>query len=461
MIELKGKYNKDCKIFIDNIENEAIGLIQSILDQPVSNNVPIRIMPDTHAGKGIVIGFTMPLTSLLSPGFVGVDIGCGMLSAKFSDKSKLNLEKIDNKIRENLPMGFNIHESNKFNSIPFDDVQRVADIFTIKFNEKFETNYKSPTYNENWLMNKLRDIGMDINIFYKSIGTLGGGNHFIEIGKSDTHDSYWVTIHSGSRNFGLKIADYWTNVAKGKVTVASDQYNKELEDIILNTEPKKLIPIKIKELKDKYKMGVSKDYLSGDNLIGYLYDMIFAQHYAMWNRQTMLDIIKESIGVKNFEEVISTIHNYIDFNDFIIRKGAISSYEGQKLIIPFNMRDGLLICEGKSNKDWNYSAPHGAGRIMSRSESKQKIDLSKFKKSMMGVYSTSVSKDTLDESPFAYKNSELIEKLIQPTVTILEKVKPILNIKDSGKSMSWKEKKLEKKKRDLEREFFRKMKKMD
>ena len=458
MLELKGKYNKDCKIFTTDIENEAIGLIQSILDQPVSNDVKIRIMPDVHAGKSIVIGFTMPLTDLINPQICGVDIGCGMLSARFSDKYKLDLEKIDNKIRENLPMGFNIHESNMFNSIPFGDVQRVADIFTVKFNEKFKTTYKSPTYNENWLMNKLKDIGMDVNTFFKSIGTLGGGNHFIEVGVSDLSGDYWVTIHSGSRNFGLKIADYWTNVAKGKVLVASDEYNKELENIILNTEPKKLIPIKIKELKDKYKMGVSKEYLSGDNLIGYLYDMIFAQYYAVWNRQVMLDIIKDSMGVKEFDEIISTVHNYIDFNDFIIRKGAISSYEGQKMVIPFNMRDGLLICEGKSNNDWNYSAPHGAGRIMSRSEAKKKVDLSKFKTTMKDVYSTSITKDTLDESPFAYKNSELIEELIQPTAIILERVKPILNIKDAGKSISWKERKLKKKKRDLERESSRKMK---
>ena len=457
MLEIKGKFGT-AKIMIDEVEDGLFQQIYSVLDSPASKESKIVIQPDCHVGAGICVGFTMELGEMLLPAWLGVDLGCGMLSARFSDKYKLDLEKIDNKIRENLPMGFNIHESNMFNSIPFGDVQRVADIFTVKFNEKFKTTYKSPTYNENWLMNKLKDIGMDVNTFFKSIGTLGGGNHFIEVGVSDLSGDYWVTIHSGSRNFGLKIADYWTNVAKGKVLVASDEYNKELENIILNTEPKKLIPIKIKELKDKYKMGVSKEYLSGDNLIGYLYDMIFAQYYAVWNRQVMLDIIKDSMGVKEFDEIISTVHNYIDFNDFIIRKGAISSYEGQKMVIPFNMRDGLLICEGKSNNDWNYSAPHGAGRIMSRSEAKKKVDLSKFKTTMKDVYSTSITKDTLDESPFAYKNSELIEELIQPTAIILERVKPILNIKDAGKSISWKERKLEKKKRDLERESFRKMK---
>jgi len=458
MLELKGKYTT-AKIMIDDVEDGLFQQIYSVLDSPASKGLKIVIQPDCHVGAGICVGFTMELGEMLLPAWLGVDLGCGMLSARFSNKYKLDLEKVDKKIREKLPMGFEIHESNRFNDIPYGDVQRVADIFTIKYNEKFGTHYKSPSYNEKWLIGKFKDIGMDINTFYKSIGSLGGGNHFIEIGVSDLSGDYWVTIHSGSRNFGLKVADYWTNVAKGKVSVATDAYNKELEDIILNTEPKKLIPVKIQELKDKYKVGVNKEYLSGDNMMGYLYDMIFAQMYALWNRQTMLDIIKDVIGVKEFDEVISTVHNYIDFNDFIIRKGAISSYEGQKMIIPFNMRDGLLVCQGKSNEDWNFSAPHGAGRIMSRSEAKKKVDLSKFKMTMKDVYSTSITKDTLDESPFAYKKSELIEELIQPTATILERVKPILNIKDAGKSVSWKEKKLEKKKRDLERESFRKMKK--
>jgi tRNA-splicing ligase RtcB (3'-phosphate/5'-hydroxy nucleic acid ligase) len=447
MLELKGKYNKDCKVFAEEVENEAISLIQAILDERVSDNVPVRIMPDVHAGKSIVIGFTMPLTNLLSPAFVGVDIGCGMLSAKFSGTYKLNLEQLDTQIRNVVPVGFNVHGETMFKDIPFDEVQRTANLFTTKFNEKFGTDYVAPTYSEKWLENKLKDIKMDGEKFWKSIGSLGGGNHFIEVGK-DSNSDFWVTVHTGSRNFGLKIADYWTNVAKGKVVIASKEYNKELNNIFDNTVPKNLIPVKVKELKEKYGLGIDKSYLSNENLMGYLYDMIFAQKYAEWNRDTILSLIKDKLKIKDFDEVISTIHNYIDFNDFIIRKGAISSYKGDKMIIPFNMRDGILLCEGKSNEDWNFSAPHGAGRVMSRTKAKQAVDLDKFKESMKGIYSTSVNKNTLDESPFAYKKSEMIEKAIEPTATILDRIKPILNIKDSGKSESWKERKKKMKKRN-------------
>lgn len=463
MLELKGKYNKDCKIFVDQIEQEAISLIQSILDKKVSDGVPVRIMPDVHAGKGITIGFTMPLTELLSPAYVGVDIGCGMLSAKFDGQTSMDLEKIDVRIREGVPMGFNLHEERLVKTLPFGEVQRIADEFTKRFNENFDTSYSAPTYDEKWLDKKMKDIKMDPIKFWKAIGTLGGGNHFIEVGKSDKSNSYWVTVHSGSRNFGLKIADYWTNVANGKVKQVPKEYNEELQIIIQNTNPKSAIPKKVQTLKEKYGFGIDKEFLSGDNLIGYLYDMIFAQQYATWNRETMLDSIQKALKIKGFEEVINTTHNYVDFKDFVIRKGAISAYKGEKLIIPFNMRDGILICEGKSNENWNNSAPHGAGRLMSRSKAKESVDLVDFKRTMKGVYSTSVCKGTLDESPFAYKSAEMIEKAIEPTAVILEKIKPMLNIKDKSEGMSWKERKAQKKKsekRKAERNemAYRKMK---
>lgn len=271
-------------------------------------------------------------------------------------------------------------------------------------------------------------------------------NHFIELGRSNKTGDYWVTIHTGSRNFGLKIADYWTNVAKGKVFVASTEYNTELNDIILNTYPKSDIPKKIQDLKSRYNLGINTEYLSGDNLVGYLFDMIFAQFYAEWNRRTILKEIKEILNIVKFNEQINSTHNYVNFKDFIIRKGAISSYIGEKMIIPFNMRDGILICEGKSNDDFNNSAPHGAGRVMSRSKAKESVNIDAFRKSMEGIYSTSVCKQTLDESPFAYKNSEMIENAIEPTATIIDKIKPILNIKDKSEGDSWKERKEKKKK---------------
>lgn len=465
MITLYGKYNKDCKVFTDEVEPQALSLIQGILDKRVSADIPVRIMPDVHAGKGITIGFTMPLTDMLSPAYVGVDIGCGMVSAKFDGNTSMDLEKLDDIIRDAIPMGFNVHETPVFDAMPFGDVQKVADRFANMYNERFGTSYVAPTYDDKWLDKKLREIRMDVSKFWNAIGTLGGGNHFIEVGRSDVDNSYWVTVHSGSRNFGLKVADYWTNVANGKVKKTPVEYTVELNRIVTETVPKSDIPKRIEQLKVKYGLGVDKEFLQGDDLIGYLFDMVFAQQYAMWNRETMLSIIKKAIGIKAFTDVVHSTHNYIDFRDFIIRKGAISSYKGEKMIIPFNMRDGILICEGKSNSDWNYSAPHGAGRIMSRSKAKESVDLNDFKKSMKGIYSTSVCKSTIDESPFAYKSSEMIENAIEPTATIVERIKPILNIKDKSEGMSWKEKREKKKlerKRDAERKAmaYRKMKRM-
>jgi RNA-splicing ligase RtcB len=265
-------------------------------------------------------------------------------------------------------------------------------------------------------------------------------NHFIEIG-IDSNEDYWITVHTGSRNFGLKVADYWNNVARAQTIVAPDQYARELDNIKQNTLPLNLIPQKIQELKDKYKVGVNKEYLQGDDMIGYLFDMIFAQKYAEWNRMTIMNIIKDIIGISKFDEIVSTVHNYIDTKDMIIRKGAIASYVGEKLIIPFNQRDGILLCEGKSNPDWNFSGPHGAGRKWSRSKAKEMVTVEQVKKSMKGIYTTSVCKETLDESAFAYKNSETIEGAIEPTANIIDRIKPILNIKDTGKMESWKERK--------------------
>lgn len=447
MIELKGKYNKDCKIFIDDIESEAYTLIQTILDQQVSENVPVRIMPDVHAGKGIVIGFTMPITTMLSSLHVGVDIGCGMLSARFSGsyKKKLDLVKMDIEVKNEVPMGFNIHETGQFLTIPYKEVQEVADRFVVKYNEKFGTSYVAPTYNDKWLAKKLKDIKIEESKFWNAIGTLGGGNHFLEMGV-DSNGDYWFTIHCGSRNFGLKVADYWTNVAKSQLSVTPDVYNKEMDDIKLNTFPKNLIPKKLEELRNKYKMGINKEYLLGDNMIGYMFDMIFAQKYAEWNRQTILEIVQRILDIDKFDEVISTIHNYIDPKDMIIRKGAVASYVGQKLIIPFNQKDGILICEGKSNPDWNQSAPHGAGRKWSRSKAKTMVTVAQVEESMKGIYTTSVCKETLDESVFAYKDSKIIEELIEPTATILDRIVPLWNCKDTGKQVSWKERKLLKQK---------------
>lgn len=456
MIELKGKYT-DAKIFIDNVEEGVFSQVYDIINSPTSKGLKVRVMPDTHVGSGVCVGMSMELGTYLNPSIVGCDIGCGVSGSKFTKNNDVNLEKLENYIRKNVPTGFNLHENSVVNKLNFSEIQRIADLFISKYNIKFNTFYVAPNYSYKWLSDKLNDINMDESKFWKAIGTMGGNNHFIELGL-DTNFNYWITVHTGSRNLGIKIFDYWVNVANGKVKILSDEYNKELDNIILNTIPKKDIPLKIRDLKEKYDIGINKGYLYGDNLIGYIFDMIFCQYYASINRKTILDIIKGGLNIQKYDETISTIHNYIDVDDMIIRKGAVKSYIGENFFLPFNMRDGILILDGLSNSDWNYSSPHGSGRLFSRSHAKQNIDFDEYKKSMKGIYTTSVCKDSIDESPMSYKSSKLIESLIQDTAIVIDRIKPLMNIKDSGKSLSWKERKLEKKRKDLERESYRKMK---
>lgn len=463
MIELKGKYT-DAKIFIDNIEEGVFGQIYDVINSKISDGLKVRIMPDVHVGSSICIGFSMELGEYLNPNHVGCDIGCGLLAGKFNKNVSLDLKKIERKIREVIPTGFNIHKSAIINKIDFDEIQKTADLFIIEYNRKFDTDYTSPTFNEKWLSSMLKRIKMDETKFWNSIGTMGGNNHFCELGRDENTD-YWITIHTGSRNLGIKIFDYWNNVAKGKTFTASKEYNYELQDIIQNTIPKSDIPKRMKELKEKYSVGINKEYLSGDNMFGYLMDMIFTQYYAKLNRYTILESIKKILKIKNYEEMISTTHNYIDMKDMVIRKGSVSSYKGELFLLPFNMRDGILILDGKSNSDWNYSAPHGSGRLFSRSKAKEMVDYDKYRKSMEGIVTTSVNKSTIDESPQSYKSSKLIESLIDDTATVVNRIKPVLNIKDKSEGISWKERK-DRKKKDQDRKkerkekSYRKMKRM-
>ncbi|WP_028330720.1 RNA-splicing ligase RtcB [Brachyspira alvinipulli] len=388
MIELKGKYNKDCKIFTDNIDEESYSVLYKILNEKASEDVKIRIMPDTHLGKGIVVGFTMPLTDRVNPFHIGVDIGCGMLTSKLDDNIKnIPLEKIDKTIKQNIPMGQKTHKKSFNTLFNFKELNELIRNFIINYNKKFNTKFEVFEIDNEYIENLCKRVEIDLEKFHNSIGTLGGGNHFIEIGKSSNND-YYITIHSGSRNFGNQVCRYHAKIAKNS------------EDC----------------------------YLQDKEMFDYLIDMVIAQYYAKINRETILKIIKDLLNIE-IEDTFSSVHNFIDFEDFIIRKGAIRSYEGEKMIIPFNMRDGILICEGKSNEDWNCSAPHGAGRVLSRAQAKNQLDMKEFIDSMKGIYSSSVCKNTLDESPMAYKNPKDIEKLIEPTVKVVDRLKPILNIK--------------------------------
>jgi tRNA-splicing ligase RtcB (3'-phosphate/5'-hydroxy nucleic acid ligase) len=463
MIELKGKYT-DAKIFIDSVEEGVYAQIYDVINSQTSKDLRVRIMPDVHVGSSICIGFSMEMGEYLNPNHVGCDVGCGLLGAKFDRNNRLDLEKTESKIREVMPTGFNIHKSPIINKIDFSEIQKTADLFVDKYNEKFNKEYSSPIFDEKWLKNMLKRIKMDESKFWNSLGTMGGNNHFCELGRDENSD-YWITVHTGSRNLGVKVFDYWNNVAKGNIKVLPKEYNNELRYIIDNTIPKSDIPKKMKELKEKYSVGIHKEYLSGDNMFGYLMDMIFTQRYAVLNRELILESIRKILKIKKYDQIISTTHNYVDMRDMIIRKGAVSSYKDELFLLPFNMRDGILILNGKSNTDWNYSSPHGAGRLFSRSKAKEMVDYDEYKKSMKGIVTTSVNKSTIDESPQSYKNSKLIETLIGDTADVVNRIKPILNIKDKSESMSWKERKNKKKKdQDRKRErketAYRKMKRM-
>lgn len=393
MLEYTGKYGK-AKVMIDSLDPETVKQIYSFLNHEAFTN-PIAIMPDAHAGAGAVIGFTMPMTDQIIPNIVGVDINCGMLAMKmegavFANISRKNLDKA---IRAAIPFGKEVHKSPKLwylENQDFQSINTTANFFTSAYNERYNTNYAPPHYSMEWLKDKCDQIGIKFDRVVNSVGTLGSGNHFIEIGKSVEDGSYWITIHSGSRQFGLKIANYWQHKA-GRGELAS---------------------------------------LFQDEMFGYLTDMYFAAAYAHINRLTMAHIITQNILEMSPVESIETVHNFIDFSDFIIRKGAVKAHGG-KIIIPFNMEDGLLICRGKSNPEWNYSAPHGAGRIGPRNKTKKKLKHKedKIRKRMedKGIY---FSKLPLDETAEAYKDPKIIEQAIEPTAEIIDRVAPVLAMKD-------------------------------
>jgi tRNA-splicing ligase RtcB len=430
MIEVSGKYSTS-KIMIDQIEENCMSQIIQMVNHPAFTN-PIAIMPDTHSGTGSVIGFTMSMGDKIIPNVIGVDISCGMLSYNIG-KIKINHKELDDKIREKIPFGINVRKKPLLN-----------------FEREVNWSQQWSQWSWEWFLNLCKKIKIDPFYVQQSIGTLGSGNHFLELGESKNNGDIWITVHSGSRNLGKKICEYWQNIA----------FEKDVPDIkqmiteIKNTSQPSEIEEKIKKVKEELKQYKKSDldWIDGDNKKGYIQDMKFASWYAHINRtyimHNIIDLINnEELSKKMFMSDhsipwIETVHNFIDFKDNIIRKGAIRSYIGEKMIIPFNMRDGILICEGKSNPEWNYSAPHGAGRVYSRTKAKQELNLEKFEDDMRGIFSTSVGKGTIDESPDAYKDSKIIEDAIQPTATILDRIIPIHNMKDVGGEKPWKKRKL-------------------
>lgn len=397
MIVLKGKYN-EAKIFTDTVDEASMSQVLMLLDQEFAAGSRIRMMPDIHAGAGCTIGTTMTVTDKLVPNLVGVDIGCGMETVAVREKH-MELQKLDKLIYEKIPSGFHIR----------DTVHRYLEKINLKELHCYDH------------IHKIRAE--------RSLGTLGGGNHFIEV-DVDKDGMIYIVIHSGSRHLGVEVAAYYQEEG---YKALNGQTKKDMERLIAQLKSQgreKEIQQSILALKSTVKTSIPKTlaYVCGELFDQYVHDMKIVQQYAQLNRQAMMDEIIKGMKLHVVSR-FTTIHNYIDTDDMILRKGAVSAKKGERLLIPMNMRDGSLICIGKGNDDWNQSAPHGAGRLMSRAMAKQSFTVSEFVKQMNGIYSTSVNKETLDECPMAYKKMDDIISHIGDTAQIEKVITPIYNFK--------------------------------
>lgn len=427
MFEIKGKYTT-AKVMIDNIDETTMSQIVSMTNHPASTN-PISIMPDTHAGAGCVVGFTMPISDKIVPNWVGVDLSCQMTSFNVGKRlfESISMKQFDEGVRDVVPFGTNIRSKVSKTSFNWKHLNEKLRLFCMKYNEKYDTNM-SPVVMDGGKFEELcRRINIKENRAWLSLGSLGGGNHFIEVSKSSSTGDYWITIHSGSRNFGKCVAEYHQKIA------CNPSIDKgEYIEMVKSKYDKKDWSYQMSRYNELYGNTQTKgsEYLEGDKMYNYLVDVMIAQEYATLNHTIMM---KEIIGVLGeydieyyVDEIIKTIHNTIDLDDWVIRKGSVRSYEGEKFILPFSMKDGILICEGKSNPEWNFSAPHGAGRVLSRSKAKSVLNMDDVKKQMKGIYTSCIP---LDEAPDAYKDASVIEECIEPTAKVIDRLIPIINMK--------------------------------
>lgn len=383
------------KIFAKTIENEALNQITELEKSDAYKGCKIRIMPDVHAGKGCTIGTTIKLKDKLVPNTIGVDICCGMLVFELGNID-IDFDALDHLINDRIPSGMNTHDS-----------------IAVRSNPPIEC------------LNCLECV--DVDLAMRSIGTLGGGNHFIEIDVDDDGNKYLV-IHSGSRNLGVRVCNYYQKLAVKRMNDNSDDINKIIDHLKAQGRQREISDA-IKAVKQR-KNDKELAYLDGDDFKKYIQDMNVLQIYAHSNRWNIGKIILEHLGINPAKiNSFETLHNYIDTNTMTLRKGAIRANKNERVIIPINMRDGSLICVGKGNVDWNCSAPHGAGRLMSRKKANKNLSIEDFNDDMSGVYSSSVCLSTLDESPRAYKPMSEIIECIKDTVEIIKVIKPIYNFK--------------------------------
>ena len=400
---IQGKYS-DAKVFTNNIDEMTVAQIEAFLNEELAKEANVRIMPDCHAGKGAVIGTTMKVIDRVVPHIVGVDIGCGMLCVEIQ-KTNVDFAKLDAAVQALVPSGQSIRTT------------------AHDFMKNIEL--------DNVLANFSKDTAT------LSLGTLGGGNHFIEM--NETEDGrLFLVIHSGSRHLGTKVANHHQKKAIESLNTDIDRLN-ELIAQLKNEGRHKEIHASIQSFKSAQPV-IPNDlaYLQGALMEDYFNDLKIAQDYAKWNRAAMVQVLMEAMA---FEEVgrIDTVHNYIDLEHMILRKGAISARKDEMVLIPINMRDGSLLAKGKGNDDWNQSGPHGAGRILSRTKAKQLLQLHDFTDTMKNVYTTSVSADTIDESPFAYKTMQEIIDNTKDTIEIQSILKPLYNFK-AAEFQGWRKK---------------------
>jgi RNA-splicing ligase RtcB len=416
MIEIQGKYNS-AKVFTDELDAFSREQIETLCNQPFVEGCKIRLMPDVHAGAGCTIGTTITIKDKIVPNLVGVDIGCGMETIVIDSDTKESKDfdpaRLDEIIHSDIPHGMDVRD-------------------------------EEHAFIHNIDLSKIRCPAINKKYAQKSLGTLGGGNHFIEASRDDDHNLY-IVIHSGSRHLGKEIAEYyqeqaWHQLNGNRKTdidtiiakLKAEGRAKEIQDMVAKARSQIITNIPI-----------DLAYVSGELFDDYMNDMKATQFFALMNRKAMMHTILKGLDIpdeKPFEQ-FSTIHNYIDTESMILRKGAVSAKKGEKLIVPINMRDGSIVCEGLGNPDWNYSAPHGAGRLMSRRKAFKLLKLDDYKKEMEGIYSTSVNERTIDESPMAYKTMDTIIAHIGQTAKILNIIKPVYNFKAAEDQEPWKKKK--------------------
>ena len=397
MIQIKGKY-AEATIYTDLVDQPSISQVMELCNQEFAVGQKIRLMPDIHAGAGCTIGTTMTIGNKIVPNLVGVDIGCGMAVAVLKEKH-IELQRLDKVIRKFVPSGFSVRDTVH----PFVDYVELHNLKCVNH--------------------------INLDRAEKSIGTLGGGNHFIEVDK-DEDGTLYLIVHSGSRHLGVEIASYYQKLAYEQLNSCSRSEVDELVKRLKSEGKQRQIESEIKKLKSTKRTSVPKNlaYVEGKAFDEYIYDMKIAQYYAMLNRRAMINVILKVMKLHAVDE-FTTIHNYIDLDNMILRKGAVSAQKGERLIIPINMRDGSLICVGKGNPEWNCSAPHGAGRLMSRAQAKESFTVSQFQKEMSGIYTTSVGRETLDECPMAYKPMESILQNIMDSVEVQKVIRQIYNFK--------------------------------